>query len=349
VIDAVFGAGLSRALDDLVVSTLRAARRVLAVDVPSGLDGATGAPMGEVRAADVTVTFFRCKPGHVLLPGQALCGRLELAQIGLPDAVLQRVVPNTWINLPSLWRLPEKTAEGHKYTAGHVTVLGGAEMTGAARLAASAARRVGAGLVTIAAETGADLYRLGEPGLMVNSNALATLLEDHRRNAWVCGPGLGAAAAERALPMLLSAGRLVVVDADALTLCARAPKRLVGATVLTPHMGEFTRVFGAPGQDRLAAVRAASRLVQSVVLLKGADTIIAAPDGRAAINASAPPWLATAGAGDVLSGIIAGLLAQGMPAWEAACAGVWLHGRAASWLGQGMVADDLPEAIRKIS
>ncbi len=348
VIDAVFGAGLSRALDQLVVDTLHAAKRVLAVDVPSGLDGATGSPLGAVRAAEATVTFFRLKPGHVLLPGQSLCGELELAHIGLPDAVLQQVVPQTWLNLPALWHLPEKTAEGHKYTSGDVTVLGGAEMTGAARLAASAARRVGAGLVTIAAETGADLYRLGEPGLMVNARPLATLLEDKRRNAWVCGPGLGAAAAERALPVLLAAGRRVVVDADALTACTGHPDRLVGATVLTPHMGEFTRVFGAPGADRLSAVRAASRQTQSVVLLKGADTIIAAPDGHAAINASAPPWLATAGAGDVLAGIIAGLLAQNMPAWEATCAGVWLHGRAAVSLGAGMVADDLPGALKTV-
>jgi hydroxyethylthiazole kinase-like uncharacterized protein yjeF len=181
---------------------------------------------------------------------------------------------------------------------------------------------------------------------MVNARPIDVLLQDIRRNAWVCGPGLGRDAVDRVLPPLLAAKRRVVVDADALTACAGKPERLLGATVLTPHLGEFTRVFGAPGDDRVQAVRAAATRCNAVVLLKGADTIIAAPDGRAAINASAPPWLATAGAGDVLAGVIAGLLAQGMPAWEAACAGVWLHGRAAAALGPGMVADDLPGALK---
>jgi hydroxyethylthiazole kinase-like uncharacterized protein yjeF len=347
VIDAVLGAGLSRPPDAHVADTLAAARFVLAVDVPTGLDGATGAALGPVRPADATVTFFRCKPGHILLPGRELCGALELAQIGLPDSVLHQVKTATWINQPKLWPWPVKTAAGQKYTSGHVTVLGGAEMTGAARLAASASRRVGAGLVTIAAEVGADLYRVGEPGLMVDSRPLEILLQDQRRNAWVCGPGLSVAVADRALPPLLAAGRRVVVDADGLTACAGAPARLRGAAVLTPHMGEFVRVFGAPGLDRVAAVRSAAQLTHAVVLLKGADTIIAAPDGRAAINNTAPPWLATAGAGDVLSGIIAGFLAQDMPAWEAACAGVWLHGQAAAQLGPGMVADDLPGALAR--
>jgi hydroxyethylthiazole kinase-like uncharacterized protein yjeF len=291
------------------------------------------------------VTFFRCKPGHLLLPGRALCGALELAQIGMPAGVLQQVVPQAWINLPALWRLPEPGAAGNKYTRGHVTVLGSAAMSGAARLAASAARRAGGGLVTVAAEQGADLYRVGEPGLMVDERPLAVLLEDKRRNAWVCGPGLGVEEAGRALPGLLAAGRRVVVDADGLTACAGAPERLFGATVVTPHMGEFTRVFGAPGDDRLAAVRAAARACHAVVLLKGADTIVAAPDGRVTINASAPPWLATAGAGDVLAGLVAALLAQGMAPWEAAACAVWVHGRAAFHAGPHLVAEDLQAAL----
>jgi hydroxyethylthiazole kinase-like uncharacterized protein yjeF len=186
-----------------------------------------------------------------------------------------------------------------------------------------------------------DIYRVGEPGLIVDEAPLAAQLSDTRRNAWVCGPGLGYEAAAAALPLLLGAGRAVLVDADALTLCAGAPDRLRGASVLTPHAGEFARVFGAPGADRLAAVRAAAVHTGAVVLLKGADTIIAAPDGRAAINADAPPWLATAGAGDVLSGLIGGLLAQGMPPWEAACAAAWVHGRAGLHAGEGLIAEDL--------
>ena len=345
VIDALFGAGLSRDVSPLVAAVLAAGRRVVAVDVPSGLDGGTGQMRGVVRSAALTVTFFRRKPAHLLLPGRDLCGELVLADIGLPVAVLDRIRPALWCNGPGLWVLPQTPAAGHKYTRGHVTVLGGTEMTGAARLAAAAARRGGAGLVTIAAEQGADLYRVGEPGVIVSAALLATLAEDVRRNVWVCGPGLGAEAALRALPLLLAAGRLVVVDADALTACAGAPKRLQGAAVLTPHAGEFARVFGAPGPDRVAAVRQAAAQTGAVVLLKGSDTIVAAPDGRAAINADAPPWLATAGSGDVLAGLVAGLLADGMAAFEAACAGVWLHGRAGAICGQGLIAEDLPAAF----
>ena len=189
-------------------------------------------------------------------------------------------------------------------------------MTGAARLAADAARHAGAGLVTIAARAGADIYRAGAPGVLVSDAPLPDLLEDSRRHVWVCGPGLGPHAAAEALPVLLRANRTVVADADVFSAFAGNPDGLRGAAVLTPHAGEFARVFGAPGDDRLAAARAAAARTGAVVLLKGSDTIIAAPDGRAAINADAPPWLATAGSGDVLSGLIAGLLAQGMPPWE---------------------------------
>jgi hydroxyethylthiazole kinase-like uncharacterized protein yjeF len=344
VIDAVFGAGLVRDLEEAPAAVLRAARRLVAVDVPSGLDGATGAVRGFAPPAVLTVTFFRLKPGHLLLPGRSLCGETVLADIGLPDAALPAGI-RTFRNHPSLWPLPVPDPAGHKYSRGHVTVLGGAAMTGAARLAAVAARRAGAGMVTIAATGSADIYRAGEPGTIVDAHPLASLLADPRRAVWVCGPGLGAAASAAALPELLAAGRQVVVDADALTLCAGAPERLRGAAVLTPHAGEFARVFGAPGPDRLAAARAAAARTGAVVLLKGADTIVAAADGRAVVNASAPPWLATAGAGDVLAGLIAGLLAQGMPAWEAACAAAWLHGAAAASAGAGLIAEDLPALL----
>jgi hydroxyethylthiazole kinase-like uncharacterized protein yjeF len=220
-------------------------------------------------------------------------------------------------------------------------VLGGAAMTGAARLSAGAARRAGAGMVSIAAAGHGGLYRSGDPGLVVTDAPLAELLQDGRRNAWVCGPGLGQDAARAALPPLLAAGRLVVADADALGAHAGQPDALRGCAVLTPHEGEFTRLFGPPGPDKLAAARSAARRTGCVVLLKGADTVIAAPDGRAAINSNAPPWLATAGAGDVLAGIAGALLAQGMPAWEAACAAAWLHGHAAAQHGPGLIAEDL--------
>ena len=345
VIDAVFGAGFRGMLPDRIADTLGAAPRVLAVDVPSGLDGGTGQPHGRVRAADLTITFARRKPGHLLLPGRALCGELILADIGLPDAAIDAAGSRTWRNTPALFALPIPGANDHKYTRGHVTIIGGAEMVGAARLAAAAARRGGAGLVTIAAATGADIYKTGAPGIIVTDAPLSDLLADPRRQVWVVGPGLGQARARECLPALLSAGRTVLADADALTAFAGEPDALRGCAVLTPHAGEFARLFGAPGPDKLAAVRAAAARVGAVVLLKGADTIIAAPDGRAAINDDAPPWLATAGSGDVLAGVIGGALAQGLDPWEAACAGVWLHGRAGHLAGPGLIAEDLPPLL----
>ena len=340
VIDAVFGAGLRDDVPEGVAAVLAAAALVVAVDVPSGLDGATGQPRGQVRGAEVTVAFAAGKPGHVLLPGRVLCGRVVVADIGLPVAALPKVL--AWRNTPALWDLPRVGAGSHKYTRGHVTVLGGAAMTGAARLAAGAARRGGAGLATIAALGAGDAYRGGEPGTIVDDAPLEALLRDERRRVWVCGPGLGREAAGVALGALLAAGRVVVADADAL---AGAPEGLRGCAVLTPHAGEFARVFGPVGPDKVAAVRRAARLVGGVVVLKGADTVIAGPDGRVAINDNAPAFLATAGAGDVLAGLIAGLLAAGMPAWEAACAGVWLHGAAAARAGAGMVVEDLLAAL----
>jgi len=386
VVDAVFGAGLTRDVDGIVAATLQAAPRVVAVDVPSGVDGADGRVRGFAPQAELTVTFFRLKPGHLMLPGRDLCGRIALADIGLPPAVLSRIKPATMANVtmadvtmgnatmgnvtmgnvtmadvtmanvttaevtmanvPALWPIPRPGSDAHKYTRGHVTVLGGAVMTGAARLAAEAARRGGAGLVTIAALGSADVYRTGAPGALVSEAPVAELLGDPRRQVWVCGPGLGPEAARRLLPPLLAAKRTIVGDADIFSAFAAEPDALRGAAVLTPHDGEFARAFGRPKAGRLAAARDAAARTGSVVLLKGPDTVIAAPDGRAAINASAPPWLATAGAGDVLAGLIAALLAQGMPAWEAAAAAAWLHGRAAVHAGPGMVVEDLLPALK---
>jgi NAD(P)H-hydrate repair Nnr-like enzyme with NAD(P)H-hydrate dehydratase domain len=291
VIDAVFGAGLARDVTGVVAETLARAMRIVAVDVPSGVDGASGAIRGHASQAAMTVTFFRLKPGHLLLPGRDLCGELLLADIGLPRAVLEQVGVTCWANGPSLWQVPVPSASGHKYSRGHVTVLGGAAMTGAARLAAAGARRTGAGMLTIAATRGADIYRTGDAGVIVSTAPLAELLTDERRKVWVCGPGLGGDQARRALPALIAAGRKVVADADVFAAFSGNSDALRGATVLTPHEGEFARVFGAPGTDRVRAAREAAARMGAVVLLKGSDTVIAAPDGRVAINASAPPWL----------------------------------------------------------
>ncbi len=340
VVDAIFGAGLARDVSPEVAALLRAAKRLVAVDVPSGLDGATGAVRGYAPQAELTVTFFRAKPGHYLYPGRGLCGELLLRDIGLPASVLEEIQPQTWVNSPARWSLPVRGATGHKYTAGDVTVLCG-NMPGAARLACAAARRTGAGMVTLAAEVP---MILPEAGLIVRADALEVLLDDARRKVWVCGPGLGPLAGEK-LAQLIAAGRTIVADADALTACAGAPEKLRGVAVITPHEDEFTRVFGTVGPDRLTAARAAARACGVVTVLKGADTVVAAPDGRAVINANAPPDLATGGTGDVLAGIIAALMAQGMEAFEAACAAVWLHGAAAQAAGPGLIAEDLPEKL----
>ncbi len=346
VVDAVFGAGLARDVDAEIAAVLAACPALVAIDVPSGLDGATGQVRGFAPQAAMTVTFFRLKPGHLLLPGRELCGELVLADIGMPPSVLDQAKPSAAINGPWLWQLPTPAPDGHKYSRGHVTILGGTAMTGAARLAAEAARRAGAGLVTIAPAgdeitRAADLYRAGAAGVIVDEAPIATQLSDARRETWVCGPGLGQATARETLALLLAAGRQVVADADALTAHAGNPAGLRGCAVLTPHDGEFARVFGPIGHDRLQAARHAAAITGAVVLLKGAATIIASPGGFAAINASAPPWLATAGAGDTLAGIIAGLLAQGMAAFDAAAAGAWLHGSAATAAGAGMLAEDI--------
>ncbi|MBR0657360.1 NAD(P)H-hydrate dehydratase [Plastoroseomonas arctica] len=341
VVDAVFGAGLARDVGDDVATVLAAARgRVVAVDVPSGLDGATGLVRGYARAADLTVTFVRRKPGHLLLPGRSLCGEMVCADIGVPDAVVEAVGARCFANAPGLWSLPGAAVADNKYSRGHVAIAVGPGMVGAARLAAMAARRVGAGLVTLVAPDAptAALLRGAEPGVLVSE---AAPLGDPRVGAWLVGPGLPPDAATRALGRaVIEAGRALVADAGLLSACAGTPIALAGAAVLTPHMGEFTRVFGPVG-DRLAAARAAAALTGAVVLLKGADTVVAAPDGRAAINENAPPWLATGGTGDVLAGTIAGLLGRGMAPFEAACAAAWLQGDAAAAFGEGCLAEDL--------
>ncbi|MBR0663353.1 NAD(P)H-hydrate dehydratase [Roseomonas hellenica] len=348
VIDAVFGAGLVRDVDGVAAAVLHAVRApLLAVDVPSGIDGATGQVRGFAPQAALTVTFFRRKPGHLLLPGRSLCGEVICADIGLPAAVLDAIAPRCFANAPGLWHLPAARVEDHKYRRGHVTVAAGATMTGAARLAAGAARRAGAGLVSLMAPDAATaaILRGGEPGAMVTEEAAATLLADARRSVWVVGPGLAPDAATQALGRsVIAAGRVLVADAALLTACVGAPEALVGATVLTPHAREFAYMFGDP-LDRLAACRAAAARIGGVVLLKGADTVIAAPDGRAAINENAPPSLATGGSGDVLAGTIAALIARGMAPFEAACAGAWAQGEAARRIGPGLIPEDVIAAL----
>jgi len=365
VVDALFGAGLTRPLEGTAAAVLTAAAEaglpLVAVDVPSGLQGDSGAPLGEVVAAAVlTVTFFRPKPGHLLQPGRRLCGELLVADIGIPAAVLETIGPSLWRDDPALWLQAwrPRTAESHKYHFGHALLVGGAVMTGAARLAARAALRVGAGLVSLAAPVEAlSVYQLASPSLIVrpgaDSESLARLLRDARYNALLVGPGLeGGAETREAVETLLAAGRPCLLDAGALTAFAEEPGRLFAAlrapALLTPHDGEFRRLFPDLEGDRLARARAAAERSGAVLLLKGSDTAIAAPDGRAILVENAPPWLATAGSGDVLAGLGLGLLAQGLPTFEAAAAAAWLLGAAGTACGPGLISEDLPEALPRL-
>ncbi len=374
VIDALFGAGLDRPVEGAaraLIETINGVDApVIAVDLPSGINGASGAVMGQAVRANETMTFFRRKPGHLLLPGRVLCGPVTVADIGIPAAVLDKVRPQTFVNAPALWtsQFPIPRVDGHKYSRGHaVVVSGGLASTGAARLAARAALRAGAGLVSIATPREAlAINAAANLAVMVravdDARELEALLADQRLNAVVLGPGGGVGPAMREMALAaLSGARAVVLDADALTSFAGDPEALFAAikarksapTVLTPHQGEFARLFNEPPQttkltSKCDLARRAATASGAVVLLKGPDTVVADPGGRAAITDNAPPWLATAGAGDVLAGIIAGLLAQGMPAFEAANAAAWLHGAAGNEAGPGLIAEDLPDALRSV-
>ncbi len=361
-IDALFGAGLARPLEGAARAAVEAIEAaglpVVAIDVPSGLSGDSGAVLGDTALkAALTVTFFRKKPGHLLLPGRSLCGELVVADIGIPHDVLPGIAPSTFENAPPLWadRYPWRGPDSHKYDFGHALVLGGPVMTGAGRLAAQAALRVGAGLVSVACpRVAVPVYAQASPSLIVlPSDAdedFADLLADPRRNAVLIGPGLGLGESTRSRVLAaLGAGKAMVLDADALTSFSQRPAELFGAIagncVLTPHEGEFARLFPDLQGGKLSRARAAAAASGAVVLLKGGDTVVAAPDGRAAINCNAPPSLAIAGAGDVLAGLVVGLMAQGLDGFDAACAAVWLHGEAGAAVGPGLIADDLPAAL----
>ncbi len=369
IVDALFGTGLSRAIEGEAASITermnKAPAPVVSVDIPSGVDADTGAVMGGVAGAAVqaakTVTFLAKKPGHVLFPGRALCGDIEVVDIGIDASVLQGLGATTAENAPQLWgaAFRRPTFQSHKYSRGAVAVFAGPRLaTGAARLAATAALRAGAGLVTLyAPASAADECAAHATALMVRVAEtpahVGQALGDPRIRAALFGPGAGVGEATRAKALAILQGAAgAVLDADALTSFEGAGEALFDALgpgdVITPHPGEFMRLFSgrikAP-EERLGAALSAAARAGCVVVLKGADTVVAAPDGRAAINTNAPPDLATAGSGDVLAGIVAGLRAQGMPAFEAASAGVWLHGACARAIGPGLISEDLPSAL----
>ena len=373
IIDALFGAGLSRPIDGkaarFITELNDSGCSVLSIDVPSGIDGNSGKVRGIAVRATNTVTFFRAKPGHLLLPGRRHCGQLKISFIGIQPDVLNDIAPNQWRNGRVLWRHAMATlkADNHKYSRGHALVIsGGITSSGAARLAARGALRAGAGLVTMASPKSALMVNAVHLNAIMltpfeGADSLAEILRDKRKNAVLIGPGCGVGEATRDnVFAALKSEAAVILDADALTSFEECPDELFQAiknqperpVCMTPHDGEFSRVFAKldegddiPITSKLARARSAARLSGATIILKGADSVIAAPDGRAAINDNAPPTLATAGSGDVLAGFLTGLVAQQMPSFEAACAAVWLHGAAANLFDQRHVSSGISSRI----
>ena len=370
VVDALFGAGLARPIEGTAAECLgrvgESRSPVVAVDLPSGVSGNSGKVLGTAVQAHETVTFFARKPGHLLQPGRSLCGELTVADIGIPRRLAAIASGNVRENGPACWLslFPAVVSSAHKYARGHLGVFSGPMSgTGAARLAAAAGAAIGAGLVTVGSPAGALGVNASQlTAVMVrevdDAEAVRTWVADRRMTAFVLGPGFGTGQKAREFALAIAAAKLVL-DADGITAFAGRRDALFSAfagdptrLVLTPHAGEFGRLFPDIAADgtasKVEAARRAAAMANAVVIFKGSDTVVAAPDGRAVINANAPAWLATAGSGDVLAGMVGGLLAQGMQAFEAAAAAVWIHGEAAHLLGPGMTADDLPSAVGKV-
>jgi NAD(P)H-hydrate epimerase len=361
IVDALFGIGLDRALEgeaaDLINAVMRASATVIAVDIPSGVHADSGRIMGAAIEADLTVTFGWRKLGHVLQPGAARCGEVVLADVGFTAADLAAAPPTRWLNAPALWSsaYPVPSPSDHKYRRGHAVIVGGGTMTGAARLAARAARRTGLGLLTLAVPPAAwAIYAADEPGAIVrpaaDRAALAAIAGDERISALLVGSGLESDGVTADLVRTcIALSRPTVIDGGGLTALAGS-QLLAGdhpGLVLTPHEGEFGRLFPdlVALDSKVERAVAAAQRTGCTIVLKGSDTVVAAPDGRVIVADGAPATLATAGSGDVLAGIVAGLLGLGMPPFLAAAMAVWLHGRAAEGVGLGLIAEDLPDRV----
>jgi len=363
VVDAIFGAGLSRPVTGEAAKILKAIKcPIVAVDIPSGIDGDNGQILGFAAKAKLTVTFSTKKPGHLLLPGREYCGEVVVAEIGHSKNIMKKIKTNCFENNPSLWlnKFPWPEAKKHKYSRGHAVISGGPkEMTGAARLAATAALKASSGIVTVLCKKDAlNIYTKTLPADIItkpisNLKDFSKFISGEKIHAILIGPGHGVNKRSRDMILkTLKTKKPIVLDADAITSFTGKKAELFSAikkagsqVVMTPHLGEFKKLFGKMGEFKLEDAMKAAKNSNAVVVLKGADTIIASEDGRTVINSNAPPTLATAGAGDVLAGIITALLSSKMPTFEACCAAVWIHGEAANKLGLGLTAEDLPGKI----
>ncbi len=367
IVDAIFGTGLSKDIEgDLGVAINMANQsgaHKIAVDIPSGVKGDTGEVLGTAFNADLTVTFCRSKPGHFLFPGKAFCGQVIVADIGTSERTIKDIHPHIFHNHPDLWidKFPGPASNCHKYNRGHAVVVSGDMIhTGASRLAAKAALRVGAGLVSVSSPADAlSTHAAHLTSVMIRRRGeIISDLEDDRLNAWCIGPAAGVDVSTRKNVLeIIKADKKVVLDADAITVFSEGPLELFEAInaniksqcVLTPHAGEFAKLFPYLYKlDKITATQNAAKLAGAVMIYKGPDTVIASPNGKIVISTNGPPTLATAGSGDVLSGLVTGLLAQDMPIFEAACAATWVHGECANQLGRGLISEDLIEKIPRI-
>ena len=373
IVDALFGAGLTRAIEggaaDLIEAINASNAEVVAVDLPSGVDGRDGQVRGAAIIAERTVTFFRKKPGHCLQPGKSQCGFVRVADIGIPVEVLGTIGIGLCENNPGVWAdwWHPPVIDAHKYSRGHcVAISGPVASTGAIRLAARASLRVGSGLVSIATPSSALIVHASHATAIMTKVAdtrdqLDDLLNDARVRSAIVGPGLGLTDSGREqVTGVLASNVAAVLDADALSLFTDAPDdlfsqieaRLPAATILTPHEGEFRRLFpdlaSDPALSKIDKARAAAHRSRAFVLYKGPDTVIAGPGGKAVVHHDSSAWLATAGSGDVLAGLIAGILAQSVPPLEATCMGAFIHSEAAKKAGPGLIAEDLVEAVKPV-
>ncbi len=368
IVDALWGSGLKGPVNGVVGQVIEEVTErnlpVVAVDVPTGIDCTYGNVHGIAFHAVSTVTFFRRKTGHVLLPGKRYCGDVRAVDIGIATSVLADVAPQTFLNEPDFWLryYPRLDPDGHKYDRGHAVVVSGPmESTGASRLGARAALRVGAGLVSLATSKAAFYINAAQlTSIMISAHdgpaELAEILaSDPRRNAVLIGPGAGATPETRDnVAAVLSSEATAVIDAEGLTAFEANPQELFAliqqrgaATILTPHKGEFDRLFPELGnaESKLEQAKRAAEISGAVIVFKGPDTIVSAPDGLSAISEGSPPWLATAGTGDVLAGLIVGLCAQKMSPFDAAVAAVWMHAELARTFGPGLIAEDLADLL----